>query len=386
MRIVHVITRLIVGGAQENTILSCEGLRARGHEVFLLSGPTVGPEGSLVDRARSGGYGFEELPDLVRQVSPLRDRRALRAMRRRFEALRPDVVHTHSSKAGVLGRIAAHQARVPTIVHTIHGMSFNRTQGRLVRTLYAAAERYCAGRCHAIVSVADAMTRQALAAGIGRPAQFETIRSGMVVEDFDPSSCEGSALRRSWGWGPDCIVVGTVARLFFNKGYEQLMAIMQRALAREPSLRFVWIGDGAARQTYEAELARRGLRDRVVLTGLVPPGEMPRLLAAVDVLAHTSQWEGLPRAVVQASLMEKPVVSFAIDGAPEVVIPGETGELADLTDFAAFADALVMLAREPARRSAYGRAGRRRCLGEFDHRQMVQKLEQLYRRLASPHD
>ncbi len=180
--------------------------------------------------------------------------------------------------------------------------------------------------------------------------------------------------------------MGTVARLFFNKGYEQLMAIMQRALAREPSLRFVWIGDGAARQTYEAELARRGLRDRVVLTGLVPPGEMPRLLAAVDVLAHTSQWEGLPRAVVQASLMEKPVVSFAIDGAPEVVIPGETGELADLTDFAAFADALVMLAREPARRSAYGRAGRRRCLGEFDHRQMVQKLEQLYRRLASPHD
>lgn len=386
MRIVHVITRLIVGGAQENTILSCEGLRARGHEVFLLSGPTVGPEGSLVDRARSGGYGFEELPDLVRPVSPLRDRRALRAMRRRFEALRPDVVHTHSSKAGVLGRIAAHQARVPTIVHTIHGMSFNRTQGRLVRTLYAAAERYCAGRCHAIVSVADAMTRQALATGIGRPAQFETIRSGMVVEDFDPSSCDGSALRRSWGWGTDCIVVGTVARLFFNKGYEQLMEITQQALAREPSLRFVWIGDGTARQTYEAELARRGLRDRVVLTGLVPPDEMPRLLAAVDVLAHTSQWEGLPRAVVQALLMEKPVVSFAIDGAPEVVIPGETGELADLTDLPAFADALVMLAREPARRSAYGRAGRRRCLGEFDHRQMVRKLEQLYRRLASPHD
>jgi len=382
MRIVHLITRLIIGGAQENTILSCAGLQERGHEVWLLTGPTTGPEGSLVDQARRSNFVFEELPNLVRQISPTHDWRSLRALQRRFEELRPDVVHTHSSKAGVLGRIAAHRARVPLIVHTIHGMSFNRTQSKPVRTAYALAERYCAKRCHAIVSVADAMTAQALAAGIGRPEQYETIRSGMRVEDFDPAAHDAAAVRRAWGFDDQAVVVGTVARLFFNKGYEQLIEIMALALTRQPNLRFVWIGDGAARGSYEEELRRRGLRDRVVLTGLLPPADMPHVLSGVDILAHTSQWEGLPRAVVQALLMEKPAISFAIDGAPEVVRPGETGELAPLNDTEEFTTVLVGLARDPRRRTEYGRNGRRLCLAEFDHRVMVDRLDQLYRRLA----
>ena len=173
-----------------------------------------------------------------------------------------------------------------------------------------------------------------------------------------------------------------MARLFVNKGYEQLIEIMRLALQHEPRLRFVWIGDGADRPRYEAELANRGLRDRVIITGLVPPSEMPRILSAVDILAHTSQWEGLPRDVVQAMLMEKPAVSFAIDGAPEVVQPGETGELVELGDLPGFASAIVSLARSPERRSDYGRRGRSRCLSEFDHLTMVERLDQLYRRLA----
>lgn len=381
MRIVHIITRLIVGGAQENTLLTCRGLAERGHEVHLLSGPTTGPEGSLVEDAGTGPFVFEEVPDLLRRVSPLHDWRALRALRRRLAELRPDVVHTHSSKAGVLGRIAARQAGVPVIVHTIHGMSFNRTQPRLVQTAYAAAERYCASRCHAIVTVAEAMTAQALAAGVGRPEQYETIRSGMVVDDFDPAKHDPGRTRRDWNIDPAAVVVGTVARLFHNKGYEQLIEIMRFAAPKEPRLRFVWIGDGAARGDYEAELNRRGLRDRVVMTGLLPPGEMPRVLSAIDILAHTSQWEGLPRAVVQALLMQKPAVSFAIDGAPEVVLPGRTGELVGLNDTPAFAAALVALARDPGRRAEYGRLGRQRCLADFDHHVMVERLDQLYRKL-----
>lgn len=380
MRIVHVITRLIVGGAQENTILTCEGLAERGHDVYLLSGLTTGPEGSLAERARTGRYSFEELPDLVRAICPLRDWSALTTLTQRFRSLRPDVVHTHSSKAGILGRLAAHRAGVPAIVHTIHGMSFNRTQSWPVRSAYAAAERYCAKRCHAIVSVADAMTRQALAAGVGRAEQFETIRSGMVVEEFNPQM---NTDRRRWGFEDGDVVVGTVARLFQNKGYEQLLEIMSIAAAREPRLRFLWIGDGAHRAAYETELARRGLAEHTRLTGLLPPSEMPGALATIDILAHTSQWEGLPRAAVQALLMEKPVVSFDIDGAPEVVIPGRTGELAALDDFAGFAEKIVALARDAERRKRYGAAGRELCLHEFDHRVMVERIEALYERVAS---
>jgi glycosyltransferase involved in cell wall biosynthesis len=378
MHIVHLITRLIIGGAQENTVLSCEGLAARGHRVVLMTGPTLGPEGSLVERARRGAYAYEEIPDLVRQVSPTHDYRAYRALVRRFRELAPDVVHTHSSKAGVLGRLAAHRAGVPAIVHTIHGMSFNRTQSGPTRMAYAMAERFCAKRTHALVSVADAMTSQALAAGIGRPEQFSTIRSGIETEQFDASRHDGEAVRASWGMARDDVVVGTVARLFPNKGYEQLIEVMSRAVPREPRLRFVWIGDGSHRAAYETELMRRGLRDRVVLTGLLPPAEIPRVLSGIDVLAHTSQWEGLPRAVVQALLMGKPAVSFAIDGAPEVVVPGKTGELAALGDVQAFADHLVGLARDGERRRAYGQAGQALCRHSFDHRVMVQGLERLY--------
>lgn len=380
MKIAHVITRMIVGGAQENTFLTCDGLQDRGHDVVLFSGPTTGPEGSLVERCRAASFAFEEVPDLVRAVSPMRDWRTRRLLRRRFEEIRPDVVHTHSSKAGVLGRLAAHDAAVPLIVHTIHGMSFNRTQPWHVRAAYAAAERWCAKRGHVIVTVAEAMTDQALAAGIGRPEMYHTVRSGMVVADFDPDRYDPGAMRAAWGIGGDEIVVGTVARLFRNKGYEQLLDIMDRAAREEPSLRFVWIGDGADRPAYEAELRRRGLADRTTLTGLLPPTEMPGVLSAIDILAHTSQWEGLPRAVVQALLMKQSAVSFAIDGAPEVVVPGETGELADLDDLAGFADAVVSLARDPARRRRYGETGRSRCLREFDHHVMVERLEALYHR------
>lgn len=382
MRIVHIITRLIVGGAQENTILSCEGLHARGHEVHLFSGPTTGPEGSLVERAVSGGYAYEEFPGLVRPVRLWQDFQAMRALQRRLEALRPDVVHTHSSKAGVLGRIAAHRAKVPHIVHTIHGMSFNRTQFRLVRNYLALAEWFCARKCHALVSVADAMTKQSLAWRIGKPEQYETIRSGMEVDLFDPHAHDATQLRKEWNVADDEILVGTVARLFVNKGYEQLIKIIDLAVKQEPRLRFVWIGDGVDRPRYEAQLVRRGLRDRVVITGLVPPTEMPRVFSAIDTLAHTSQWEGLPRAVVQAMLMEKPAVSFDIDGAPEVVLPGQTGELAKLGDLSGFASAIVALAQDSKRRADYGQQGRVRCLHEFDHHTMVDALERLYQRLA----
>ena len=381
MRIVHIITRLIIGGAQENTILSCEGLRARGHDVYLWSGPTTGPEGSLVARASRGGYAYEEFPDLIRSISPSHDLRALRALRQRLEQLRPDIVHTHSSKAGVIGRIAASRAGMPHIVHTIHGMSFNRTQRYWTRKAYALAERFCARRCHAIVSVADAMTQQALAAGIGTPDQYETIRSGMETDAFDPRDPRRAEWRAQWKVEDQDVLVGTVARLFVNKGYEQLIEIMAQALKREPRLRFVWVGGGDHRRQYEAELTRRGMRERVILTGLLKPEEIPGVLSAVDILAHTSQWEGLPRAVVQAMLMEKPAVSFAIDGAPEIVRPGETGELVDLGDLSGFATALVTLAAEEERRTEYGRRGREECLQMFDHRLMVDRLEELYVRL-----
>ena len=184
LRIAHVITRLIVGGAQENTLLSCEGQHDRGHDVTLLTGPSEGPEGSLMERARGGGYRVEIVPELVRSVRPLTDRVAYRRLLKFFCESDFDVVHTHSSKAGIIGRFAAWEAGVPHVVHTIHGLSFTASRSRLVNAAYVRLERLTAARCHTIVSVADAMTRASLAAGIGRAEQYVTVHSGMEIDAF----------------------------------------------------------------------------------------------------------------------------------------------------------------------------------------------------------
>lgn len=383
MKICHVITRLIVGGAQENTLLTCEGLHARGHEVTLITGPTRGPEGSLVEQARAGGYTFIEMPELIRAVNPWYDLRARRELRGMFWQTRPDIVHTHSSKAGIVGRFAAWDADVPRIVHTIHGLSFNRTQPWLVRAAYRWLEWAATRRCHALVGVADAMIEQSLAAGVGKREKTLTIRSGMDVAAFTPTRYDRAAIRREWGVSDEHVVIGTIARLFRRKGYEQLLPIMSRAAQANPALRFVWIGDGAQRADYEAELAQRALRERTTLAGLVPPERIAALLAGCDLLAHPSQWEGLPRAVVQALLMQVPAVAFAIDGTPEVIRDGATGRLAALGDLDGFAGALVELSRDGATRAKLGAAGRRLCLELFPAERMVDQLEALYERLLA---
>jgi glycosyltransferase involved in cell wall biosynthesis len=382
MKIYHVITRLIIGGAQENTVLTCEGLHQHGHDVSLLIGPETGPEGSLLKRARTGGYRLIEAESLRRNIDVRRDWRALNELTTLLRAAEPDLVHTHSSKAGILARIAAKRAGVPIIVHTIHGMSFNRTQPWLVRKLYAGMERYCAGFTDRLITVADAMTEQSLAAGIGTREQFTTIYSGMQTEWFSPDQHDRAACRAAVGLDPDDIAVACVARLFRNKGYEQLIPAMDMAIRQEPRLRFVWIGDGPDAEAYQQELRRRGIRDRVILTGLLPPDQVAGALAAADMLVHASQWEGLPRAVVQALLMEKPVVSFAIDGAPEVVLPGETGILVALNDADGLARAMLDLAANEETRRSFGRAGRELCLQRFDWREMVGRIEEVYNELA----
>ena len=378
MRICHVITRLIIGGAQENTLLTCEGLVERGHEVVLLAGPETGPEGSLWQRVEASGLRAIVVDQMRRAVNPWRDRRCLERLERLLGELQCQVVHTHSSKAGILGRLAAARVRVPVVVHTIHGMSFNRTQPWPVRALYRALERRAARDTHAFVCVAKAMTKQAVAAGLAPPEAFTTVYSGMEAARFRPDPGARVRVRRRWGVADDEVVVGTIARLFRNKGYEQIIAAMPAMAKAMPRLRFVWIGHGRDRGRYERRLSEIGLREHVHLTGLVQPEQIPDLVAGLDILLHASQWEGLPRALPQALLSEVPVVSFDNDGAPEVVIPEVTGELVPMGDVGALAAAVTRLAGSADRRRRMGVEGRRRCLEMFDHQRMVDHLETLY--------
>ena len=377
MRVCHIITRLIVGGAQENTLASVVGLRRLpGYEcVDLISGAEAGAEGSLVEQARRDGVEPVWLHSLRRSINPVHDARAFLELVRLLRRGRYDIVHTHSGKAGFLGRLAARVAGVPVIVHGIHGPSFGLFQGAVANSVLKLAERMAGLVTTRFVSVADAMSRVYLDAGIGRAGDYVTIRSGFDVATF-ASARPDAAVRGKLGDGP---VVGQMARLFELKGWENFFA-MARAL---PEAGFLVIGDGPWRAKMEGWADEPGLRGRVHFAGLVAPAEVPRFVASVDVLVHLSTREGLPRAVAQALAAGKPVVAHALDGTPEVVVDGETGFLVPQDDLAVLVDRVRRLLRDPVLASSMGRRGQARVLGEFAVATMVRRLDELYRSLIS---
>jgi len=384
MRILHISTRLIVGGSQENTLLSCVGSANQGHQVALAYGPIYGPEGSLLPRAQADGrLACFEVPDLVRQVSPLRDLRCFRQLTQLIRDWKPDVVHTHSSKAGILGRAAAWRLRVPAVVHTVHGLPFHRFQSRLVHRAYVLAERFAARRCHAIVSVADSMTQQSLAEGVGSPSQYSTIRSGLDTAPFLNAHLLRAAERDRLGIGANTTVIATLGRLAELKGHDDLITAvlpLLRARGRD-TLMLLWIGDGWWRKRLEQRLEYEGIRDRVIFTGLVPPDQVPALLAASDVVVHPSWREGLPRAVVQALLCARPVIAADIDGASEVCKAGETGWLVPVGDPLRLRAAIEQVTADPSHAARLAARGQSEVRSEFDGQAMVGRLLSLYRQL-----
>ncbi|MGD9689804.1 MAG: glycosyltransferase [Phycisphaerales bacterium] len=418
MRILHVSTRLILGGSQENTVLSCEGQARLGHDVHLAFGPIYGPEGSLLERVQGfrtpGGRGITThvVPDLIRAIHPFRDWRARAQLRALIARLKPDIVHTHSSKAGIIGRIAAWRAQGvsrPGIIHTIHGPPFmpvegsalSRARTRAVNKLYEIAERVAARRCHAIVSVCDEMTRQFLARGIGTPDRYVTVYSGMESERFlapDPGESRDE-VRARLALAPGRFVIGTVARLAQHKGHDDLLDALGRDLAKQPEWALLWVGDGWWRERLVARARELGLRvhelDRprasspdspaagqrlpqVYLTGLVPPERVPGLIRAMDVLAHPSLREGLPRTVPQALLCGVCPVAYDVDGTREACIEGQTGRLVPAGDLPGLREAVVGLWREPSERDRLARRGRELCRERFSAETMVRGLEAVY--------
>ncbi len=378
MKIVHVITRLIVGGAQENTLLTCEGMYHCGHDVTLITGPSPGPEGSLMPRAQSGGYRVIVESNLVRNVHPWQDAQAYWRLRQIFRELQPDVIHTHSSKAGIVGRAAAWSVKVPLIVHTIHGLPFHPYQSPMTNAAWVFLERFAARRCHKIVCVAEAMKRQALACGVGQPEQFITIYSGMDLQPFLHPQEHRITVRKKLGIGTDRLVLGTIARLQPLKGHDDILAVADTLLRAEPRLTFLWIGDGVFRPRFTAQIEKAGWKSHFILTGLVPPEQIPNLIPAMDIMVHPSYREGLPRSVVQGMLEQVPAIVYDCDGAGEICIADETGIPVKTGDRQALKTAILHLAQHSALRNKLGTRAQTLAQAKFDADIMVKQLLRLY--------
>jgi len=378
--VLHIITRLIVGGAQENTMLTADLLDPERYAVDVLSGPQTGPEGSLIEEVRERGVPLTIEPNLVREVNPLKDLLALLALYRHIRRGRYAVVHTHSGKAGMLGRWAAWLARTPVIIHTVHGWSHHERQHPLARRFFILLEQLTAPITDKLIVVSPLNTEKGLSDNIARPEKYVTIRSGIDLEHFRRPERSPEAVRAELGIPQDAPVVGTVTRLSAQKAPLDFVAAAAEVAQQRPNAHFVVVGDGPLRAEVEAEIAAQGLSERVHLTGL--RRDVPDLMHSFDVFALSSLWEGLPRVLPQAMAAGLPIVATAVDGNAEAVSDGVNGFLTLPGNPQAFADALLKLLADPELAAQMGQAGLDR-VEEFSARKMVRDIAALYEELLA---
>jgi glycosyltransferase involved in cell wall biosynthesis len=378
VRVCHVITALELGGAQDNTLHTVRGL-APPFRTSLIAGPG----GLLDDEARAiPGVEVRFVRSLVRPIRPFTDLRAVAALTRALQRLRPDIVHTHSSKAGIVGRAAARAARVPIVVHSIHGFGFHDGMPRWLRAGLIGLERAAAPLTTHFVAVTRANLERGVALGIVARERASVIRSGIHVDDFRAAASAaarpGVALRAELGLGAGTPLVGMVACLKPQKAPLDFVDAAARVAAARPDVRFVMVGDGELRAAVVARVRAVGLEGRLHLLGW--RRDVPAVMAALDVVVLTSLWEGLPRVVPEAIAAGRPVVATAVDGTAEILRDGENALVAAPGDRVAIAARIERLLAEPGLGPTLVERARP-LLAEFDIDAMVRAQERLYRRL-----
>ena len=388
MKIVHIITRLILGGAQENTLITCKLLAQRGHDVTLITGPAIGPEGELFNQTKGQDYEVIVLDRLRRAINPLNDIVSYFQIKKLLRQLQPDIVHTHSAKAGILGRFAGYRLKgnwaenLPVVLHTIHGLAFHPYQSQWLNRFYIAIEKSAAKRTDFFISVADAMTAQATAVGIGKPEQYVTAYSAIEEDDFlEPISEERKRdFRLKYEISKDSIVLVTIARLFMLKGHEYIIASAKQLSKRFEKCIWLFVGDGNLSEHFKQQVRELGLAEKVKFTGLLPPSQIPLAIQSSDILVHCSLREGLARTLPQAMLCGRPAVSFDVDGAREVVNEN-TGRLIEPKNVEQLTKACAELIKDEDLRVKLGENGRESVKKKFAPETMVDTIETVYKKL-----
>lgn len=382
MKILHIITRMIQGGAQHVVIMTAKGQVDAGHDVTITHGPVYGPEGSYVVLAEQSGAAVIELPAMHRAVRPWRDWRCIGQLRKLIRDIQPDVVHTHSSKAGILGRIAAWKEKVPCVVHTIHGLGFHDRQSMLTRRTFIRAEKIAAKRCHKIIGVSAATVREFRRRNIGKADQFTIVHAAIDIDEFEQwnetFASKVDVIKRSMGLNPDGRLIGVVARLDKLKGHNDLLDVLPGLFEKYPNLQVLFVGDGFYRKAVEGRLKWAKLQDRVVITGTVPLSVAAQLMIAMEVVALPSYQEGQPLVLAEALLCGCAIVGYDIGGVGEICINRQTGRLVKVGDKKGLAKCIDSLLSYPDERTRMVDQGRQLVYEQFGRQQMIERTLQVY--------
>jgi glycosyltransferase involved in cell wall biosynthesis/thymidylate kinase len=386
-RVLHLITRLDYGGADENTIYTINGLDSSNYDLDLMIGEENNQD--MLDRLElKEGIGLIMIPGLVRDPSLLNDLRALINIYRLIKRNRYDIVHTHIAKAGVLGRLAARMAGTPIIIHGIHGITFPKTIHPLKRYLFLFIERFCGKFTDFFIPVGEDMRKKYLAAGIGKPDKYRTIYSGMELERFlkagELDKEELREIREGLGINNDEIVIGNVSKIQERKGFNYFLEAAKKIIVEYDNVRFIIVGNGPDEKQLKERCRKMGLDKRVIFTGYCR--DVENMFAIMDIKVLTSLWEGLPRVLVQAAAVGKPMVSFDVDGAWEIIKEGVNGYIVPIRDVDALVDRIKYLIDNQEIRKSMGKKSRELLNDSWNYRKMVAEIEELYQELIKSKD
>lgn len=379
IRVAHIITRLCRGGAQENTFHTVRLANRERFETDLISGLVQSSaEGSIAERVQQAGISVIWEPALVRNVSPGKDVQALLRLTRLFREKKYHIVHTHTSKAGFIGRVAAHRAGIPIIVHTPHGNIFDGYFSPLTTYAFIKLEQFAAQRTHCLIELTQRGIEQNLSRGIGTPEQWRCVFSGIDCSVFDDARTQREVTRRTLNVTTAHVLIGGIGRLEPVKGFAYFVEAARKVLTRVPHARFVLVGDGTERDP----LLRKAddLGDRFRLLGF--RDDVPKLMAALDMLVVPSLNEGMGRVILEAGAAGVPVVATAVGGIPDVVQDGKTGILVHPKDDDALAQAIVMLALDASLRRRMGEEALRYVVPRYSIEFMVKEIEAIYEELT----
>jgi glycosyltransferase involved in cell wall biosynthesis len=369
VRVAQVVTRFIAGAGG----VALRGARALDPDRYQVT-VLAADGGSLLDEAERSGFKVVRLRHMVPELDPRADTRALRELIDRLGAGAFQVVHTHSAKAGALGRWAARRVGVPAVVHTFHGFPFHDFQSRIRRRGYIEVERRLGRITSRFLAVGAAVAADAIRLGIA-PCDRIRVIAAAVGDDLPPTSPEARArARRLLGLPPDVPVIGTVGRLDYQKAPGDMIAAL--AQLGRPDVRLVWVGDGPLRAKAQQALSAHGLEDRFLLLG--ERQDVPAILPGLDVFAMSSLFEGLPCAVVEAMTCGIPVVATAVNAVPEIVVPGRTGVLARPHDPASLARGMAWLLDHPGEATRMAVAGREQLGDRFVPEALGRDLQETY--------
>ena len=381
IRVARVIARLNIGGPAIHTILLTAGLDPARFESLLVTGVEAAHEGNMRDLAAAKGVQPLVIPDLGREINLWRDLRTLWALYRLFRRWRPAIVHTHTAKAGTVGRLAARLAGVPIVIHTFHGHVFHGYFGPRKTQAFICIERALARLSDRIVTVSEGQRAELATYGIAPLEKIAVVPLGFELDGLLHCQARRGELRTELGLAADTPLVGIVARLTAVKNHHLFLEAARLIAQEEPATRFLIVGDGELRGELEACARELGLADQVLFLGW--RADMPRIYADLDVVALTSRNEGTPVSLIEGMAAGVPVVSTAVGGVPDIVTDGVCGSLVPPGDAAELARAVVALLRDQEKARTMGRAGREAVRDRFSVERLLSDVERLYTQLLA---